>query len=167
MADSGLLEQLISQNAAYVSEFQGKDVPGQARKGLLILTCMDSRIVPHEIFGLALGDVKVIRNAGGQLNPEVEKDIVLASHLLNCHSIIVMPHTRCAMASMPLATVQQRLSELSNKDFSDFQPRMIDDAEGKLRNDVSSLQNNPLIRDGINVFGAIYDVDSGQVNWIE
>jgi len=167
MADSELLEQLISQNAAYVSKFQGKDVPGQARKGLLILTCMDSRIVPHEIFGLALGDAKVIRNAGGQLNPEVEKDIVLASHLLNCHSIIVMPHTRCAMASMPLAIVQQRLTELSNKDFSDFQPRMIDDAESKLRNDVSSLQNNPLIRDGINVFGAIYDVDSGQVNWIE
>jgi len=167
MADSELLEQLISQNAAYVSKFQGKDVPGQARKGLLILTCMDSRIVPHEIFGLALGDAKVIRNAGGQLNPEVEKDIVLASHLLNCHSIIVMPHTRCAMASMPLTTVHQRLTELSNKDFSDFQPCMIDDSEGKLRNDVSSLQNNPLIRDGINVFGAIYDVDSGQVNWIE
>ena len=166
MADSGLLEQLKSQNAAYVSEFQGKDIPGLARKGLLILTCMDSRIVPHEIFGLALGDVKVIRNAGGQLNAEVEKDIVLASHLLNCHTIIVMPHTGCAMASMPLTTIQQRLSELSNKDFSDFQPRMIDDVESKLRNDVSSLQNNPLIRDGINLLGAIYDVDSGQVNWI-
>ena len=36
---------------------------------------MDSRIVPHEIFGLEIGDMKVIRNAGGQLNPEVEKDI--------------------------------------------------------------------------------------------
>lgn len=167
MTDSGLLERLTSQNTDYASQFIGKDVPGQAAKGLLILTCMDSRILPHEIFGLALGDAKVIRNAGGQLNPEVEMDIILASHLLNCHSIIIMPHTRCAMASMSLSAAQQRLTEISGKDFSNFRPRLIDDAEEKLRSDVSSLQNNSLIKDGVKVFGAIYDVDSGTVNWVE
>ena len=35
-----------------------------------------------------------------------------------------------------------------------------------LRADVESLQNNTLIRDGVNVLGAIYDVDTGLVNWI-
>ncbi|MEE2758509.1 MAG: carbonic anhydrase [Candidatus Thermoplasmatota archaeon] len=167
MTGSGLIDQLKSRNRTYASSFQGEGVPGSAGQGLLILTCMDSRIVPHEIFGLEIGDVKVIRNAGGQLNPEVELDIVLASHLLNCHTIVVMPHTKCAMASMSLIAVQERLKELTNLDFSTFNPRMIDDAESKLRADVSDLRKNPMTKNGVQVFGAIYDVDTGLVKWLD
>ena len=166
MSKSNLLDNLISQNQRFSSEFSSKNVLGIAGKGLLILTCMDSRIVPHQIFDLNAGDVKVVRNAGGQLNPEVEKDIILATHLLNCRTIIIMPHTKCAMASMPLGVVQQKLTQLSNKDFSNFKPRMIDNAEDKLRADVKSLQNNQLINDEIEILGAIYDVDTGLVNWL-
>ena len=166
MSKSNLLSHLISQNQRYCAEFSSKDVPGIARKELLILTCMDSRIVPHQIFGLNVGDVKVVRNAGGQLNPEVEKDIILATHLLNCHTIIVMPHTKCAMASMPQGVVQHKLTQLSNKDFSNFKPRMIDNAEDRLREDVKSLQNNELIDDEIEILGAIYDVNTGVVDWL-
>jgi len=166
MSNSGLQDILSSQNREFASEFSSEDIAGVAAKGLLILTCMDSRIIPHQIFNLEMGDVKVIRNAGGQLNPEVENDIILASHLLNCRTIIIMPHTKCAMASMPLADVQNRLTELANKDFSNFKPRMIDDADAKLRADVESLQNNPLIHDGVQILGAVYDVETGLVNWL-
>ena len=166
MSSNALIDSLKSNNSQYSSDFSGKDVPGRAGKKLLILTCMDSRIIPHEVFGLDLGDVKVVRNAGGQLNPEVEKDIVLASHLLDCHTIVIMPHTKCAMASLPLADVRQKLTDMSGKDFSEFNPRMIEDAHFKLRNDVESLRTNQLLKDGVEVFGAIYDVDTGQVNWL-
>ena len=167
MSNSDLIGSLKSNNSQYSSNFSGKDIPGKAGKKLLILTCMDSRIIPHEVFGLDLGDVKVVRNAGGQLNPEVEKDIVLASHLLDCHTIVIMPHTRCAMASLPLADVRQKLTDMSGKDFSKFNPRMIDDANSKLRNDVESLRTNQLLKDGVEVFGAIYDVDTGLVKWVD
>lgn len=167
MSNSELIDKLKSNNSQYSSSFEGKDVPGRAGEKLLILTCMDSRIIPHEVFGLNLGDVKVVRNAGGQLNPEVEKDVVLASHLLDCHTIVIMPHTRCAMASLPLADVRQKLTDMSGKDFSEFNPRMIEDAESKLRNDVASLQANQLLKDGVQVYGAIYDVDTGLVNWVD
>lgn len=166
MTKSNLLGNLISQNQRFSAELSSPNVPGVAGKELLILTCMDSRIVPHQIFGLNVGDVKVVRNAGGQLNPEVEKDIILATHLLNCRTIIIMPHTKCAMASMPLSIVQQKLTQLSNKDFSNFKPRMIDNAEEKLRADVKSLQSNELIDDEVEILGAIYDVDTGVVNWL-
>ena len=166
MSRNALIGSLKSNNSQYSSNFSGKDIPGKAGKKLLILTCMDSRIIPHEVFGLDLGDVKVVRNAGGQLNPEVEKDIVLASHLLDCHTIVIMPHTRCAMASLPLADVRQKLTDMSGKDFREFNPRMIEDAHSKLRNDVESLRTNQLLKDGVEVFGSIYDVDTGQVNWL-
>ena len=167
MSNSELIDRLKSNNSQYSSSFEGKDVPGRAGEKLLILTCMDSRIIPHAVFGLGLGDVKVVRNAGGQLNPEVERDIVLASHLLDCHTIVIMPHTRCAMASLPLADVRQKLTDMSGKDFSEFNPRIIEDAKSKLLNDVASLQANQLLKDGVQVYGAIYDVDTGLVNWVD
>ena len=95
MTDSRLIQHLAAQNKNYSDSYSSKGIPGQAGKGLLLLTCMDSRIVPHEIFGLEIGDMKVIRNAGGQLNPEVERDIVLASHILNCHTVVILPHILC------------------------------------------------------------------------
>ena len=167
MKKSVTVTELSDLNETFVSTFSGKDTPGKAGKGLLILTCMDSRIIPHEIFGLKIGDVKVIRNAGGQLNPEVENDIVLASYLLNCERIVIMPHTKCAMASLPLVDVRNTLADLSKKDFSNFTPRMIDDAQEKLKSDVNSLKNNALLKEGVEVYGAIYDVDTGKVNWID
>ena len=66
-----------------------------------------------------------------------------------------------------LQEVQQRLTDLSNLDFSNFNPRMIHDAGTKLESDVLSLQNNPMLKEGVQVFGAVYDVDTGEVNWIE
>ena len=71
------------------------------------------------------------------------------------------------MASLPLVDVRNTLADLSKKDFSNFTPRMIDDAQEKLKSDVDSLKNNPLLKEGVEVYGAIYDVDTGKVNWID
>ena len=71
----------------------------QHGKGLAILTCMDCRIDPLALGGLSLGDVKVVRNAGAQLDETATHDLVLASHLLDVNRILILPHTRCAMAT--------------------------------------------------------------------
>ena len=161
-----LIEALQAANTRYAASFDAEGVPGKAGQRLLLLTCMDSRIVPHAVFGLNEGDMKVVRNAGGQLNPEVTKDIILASYLLDCECIVIMPHTRCAMASLSVADVQATLGELSGKDFSGFEPRMIADADAKLRSAVAALQANAMLKDGVSVHGAVYDVDTGSVRWI-
>lgn len=154
---------IISANEKYSSSFAGEGVRGIAGKELLVLTCMDSRIIPHQIMGLELGDVKVVRNAGGQLNSEVEKDIILASHILNVKRIIIMPHTHCAMTASKLEYIQQIISEQCKNDASEFTPRLIDDAHSKLQLDVQTLRANPLLRPGVIVQGAFYDVDSGRI----
>jgi len=156
---------LAGNNQAYAASFDSQGVPGQAGTSLLVLTCMDSRIVPHEALGLGVGDMKVIRNAGGQVNPEVLNDIVLASHLLNCLNIVIMPHTRCAMASLSLLDVRTKLSDMSGMDFAKFSPRMIEDAQAKLPADVATVKAHPLLKPGVNVRGAVYDVDTGRITW--
>ena len=161
-----LVEQLKQANTVYAAQFDAEGVPGKAGQRLLLLTCMDSRIVPHAVFGLKEGDMKVVRNAGGQLNDAVEHDIVLASHLLDCECIVIMPHTRCAMASLSGPTMQGLLSEQSGMDFSSFHPRVIDEPYAKVKADVAALQANPLLKPGVTVCGAMYDVDTGVVNWV-
>ena len=166
MAFDGVIGELQKRNDNYVAEFSESEVPGKAGMGVLLITCMDSRIVPHEIFGLKIGDIKVIRNAGGQLNQEVEKDVIIASHLLNCHTIVIMPHTKCAMASGSSESIRSKLTEISGDKFSNFNPSMITDTRAKLESDVNTLRNHDQLPEDVVVHGCIYDVESGKVSWV-
>ena len=60
---------------------------------------MDSRIDPLRMVGLEPGDAKIFRNPGGRVTPQALEALVLGVHLLNVQRILVVPHTRCAMAS--------------------------------------------------------------------
>ena len=161
-----LIKRLKESNEKYSEAFTAGAVVGRAAAAFLLLTCMDSRIVPHAIFGLKVGDMKVIRNAGAQLNPEVIKDIILATHLLNCQYVIIMPHTQCAMATRTLQELQGVLSEESGMDFSTVQLRVIEDPIPKLLGDVETLRNHPRMNPHTVVVGALYDVTTGLVRWV-
>jgi carbonic anhydrase len=93
-------------------------------------------------------------------------DIVLASHVLDCECIVIMPHTKCAMASQKLDGLRSALSAKSGKDFSSFEPRLIDEPTAKLASDVAELEAHPLLHEAATVHGAVYDVDTGRVNWL-
>ena len=72
---------------------------GVAHAGVAIVTCMDSRIDPLRMLGLQPGDAKIFRNPGGRVTPQALEALVLGVHLLDVDRILVVPHTRCAMAS--------------------------------------------------------------------
>jgi carbonic anhydrase len=56
---------------------------------------MDSRVHPERIFGLEIGDVEVIRNAGGRVTPDVLRSLLVCQDLLGCDTIMVVHHTDC------------------------------------------------------------------------
>jgi carbonic anhydrase len=64
---SKVLEEMLTANKQYMSTFgeKGKLALPPARR-FAILTCMDARIDPAKMAGLAEGDAHVIRNAGGR-----------------------------------------------------------------------------------------------------
>ena len=72
---------------------------GMARAGVLMLTCMDSRIEPLGMIGLEIGDAKILRTPGAHLTPDALIGCILGVHALNVNRIMVVTHTRCAMAS--------------------------------------------------------------------
>jgi carbonic anhydrase len=79
---------------------------------------MDSRIDPLGMLGLKPGDAKIFRNPGGRVTPQALEALILGVHLLNVKRILIVPHTRCAMASATEHELQDRVSESSGQDAS-------------------------------------------------
>ena len=88
-------DDLFAANQEFIKEFKSHDLTGQARRGLAIITCMDSRIDPLRIVGMKAGDAKILRNAGARVTEDVLRTLILATHLLNVDRVLVMPHTDC------------------------------------------------------------------------
>ena len=163
----GGIDDILDANKAYADNFEHERLVGRAAKGLAILTCMDCRIDPLALGGLALGDVKVIRNAGAQLDETSIHDLVLASHLLDVNRILILPHTRCAMASATETQMRDIIKMSSSIDVSELKIRTIDNQEDALVDAVRKLRSNPHLKEGCSVHGGIYDVDSGRIKIIE
>ena len=72
---------------------------GRARRGLAIVTCIDTRIDPLEAFGLIPGDAKVIRNAGARVTDDVLRTLIIASHALGVNRVALIQHTDCGVAN--------------------------------------------------------------------
>ena len=161
MAENTEFDDLLAANAAFASDFAYGGFDGIARAGVAIVTCMDSRIDPLGMIGLKPGDAKIFRNPGGRVTEAAMEALVLGAHLLNVSRILVVPHTRCAVASNSEAELRKRVEESAGVDAS-WQPiHVIDDQVRALKEDVHKVTSHPLIPSTVAVAGFIYDVDSG------
>ena len=62
---------VLSANDEYAQHYTASDLSGWAAKELAVITCMDSRIDPLNVLGMAPGDVKILRNAGARVTEDV------------------------------------------------------------------------------------------------
>jgi carbonic anhydrase len=154
-------DDLLAANREFAADFDLSGFDGVAHAGVAIVTCMDSRIDPLGMLGLKPGDAKIFRNPGGRVTPQALEALVLGVHLLNVKRILVVPHTRCAMASSTLEQVRERVGASAGQDVSWQQFSMVADQEAALLDDVHKVRAHPLIPDTIEVGGFIYDVDTG------
>jgi len=162
-ADTAAFDDLLAANADFAADFDLAGLQGLARAGVAIVTCMDSRIDPLAVFGLRTGDAKILRNPGGRVTPQVMDALVLSVHLLGADRIVIMPHTRCAVASNTAEQLRSRLAESAGQDVSWVPLPVTDDQQQALAADVHAVRSHPLIPDTVKVGGFVYDVDSGRV----
>jgi carbonic anhydrase len=122
---------------------------------------MDSRIDPLRMLGLRPGDAKIFRNPGGRVTPQALEALVLGVHLLNVDRILVVPHTRCAMASSTQDELRERVGASAGQDASWQTFGVVEDQEAALADDVAVVRAHPLIPESVAVGGFVYDVDTG------
>lgn len=157
-------DDLISANSAYADSFDLAGFDGIARAGVGIVTCIDSRIDPLSMFGLAAGDAKIFRNPGGRVTPQALEALVLCVHLLNVDRILVVPHSRCAMASRSEEELRDVIGERMGVDASWQSFGVVADQKAALHRDVRAVRSHPLVPDTVEVGGFMYDVDTGLVS---
>jgi carbonic anhydrase len=156
-------DDLLEANREFAAHFDHSGFDGVAHAGIAIVTCMDSRIVPLDMLGLGLGDAKIFRNPGGRVTPQALEALVLGVHLLRVERILVIPHTRCAMASSTLKEMRERVGASAGLDAT-WQPfNVVEDQRAALEDDVHTVRSHPLIPDTVKVGGFLYDVDTGLI----
>jgi len=139
---------------------------GVARRGLAIVTCIDSRIDPLAVFGLDPGDAKILRNAGARVTDDVLRSLALAVASLGVTRIAVVHHTDCKMASATDAEFREAVARATGRDHPAFDPLAITDRAVVLDRDVSAVLESPLIADGTVVAGLVYDLRSGRLTTV-
>ncbi|MSY86382.1 MAG: carbonic anhydrase [Actinobacteria bacterium] len=154
-------EDLLSANREFATDFAFGGFDGIAKAGVAIVTCMDSRIDPLRMIGLQAGDAKIFRNPGGRVTEAALEAIVLAVHLLNVDRVLVVPHTRCAVASNTEEVLRERVAESAGTDVTWQRFHVIEDQVATLGLDVHRVKSHPLVPDSVQVGGFVYDVDTG------
>lgn len=154
-------EDLLEANAAFASRFALGGFDGIAHRGVAIVTCMDSRIDPLGMLGLVAGDAKILRDLGGRVTDDVLAGIVLATNLLMVERVLLIAHTRCAVASNSEAELRERVGRATHADASWMSFHSIADQSAALHEDVVRVRSHPLVPDTVLVGGFMYDVDTG------
>jgi len=179
---SKILSEVREANAKYSANFgeKGKLALPPARR-FAILTCMDARLDPAKFAGLAQGDAHVVRNAGGRASDDAIRSLVISYKLLGTQEFFVIHHTDCGMEFFTNEVMRDLLSssletaQLTSNGFCDVgkgpgsrEGEYIDwlaikDQKQAVLDDVSRIQNHPLVPKTIPVYGYLYDVRSGKL----
>jgi len=100
---ASIIDELLKNNERYAageavheSKHPGKQKI-QPAKRLAVVACMDARIDVEDLLGLRTGDAHVIRNAGGVINEDAIRNLVISHHLLDTKEFVLIHHTRCGM----------------------------------------------------------------------
>ncbi|MCP4780163.1 MAG: carbonic anhydrase [Hyphomicrobium sp.] len=96
-------DQYLENNTKYATGQANhrSNYPGKQRiqpaKRVAVVACMDARLDVEDLLGLQTGDAHIIRNAGGVVNDDVIRSLIISHHLLNTNEIVLIHHTRCGM----------------------------------------------------------------------
>jgi carbonic anhydrase len=166
VSSESAFDDLLAANRSFADHFALSGFDGIAHAGVAMVTCMDSRIDPLRMIGLTPGDAKILRNPGGRVTDAALVALVVGVHLLQVRRILIVQHTRCAMASSTEQELKAKISQASGKDASWMTLRAIEDQTANVREDVLKVRTHPLIDDDIEVGGFMYDVDTGLLQQI-
>jgi carbonic anhydrase len=152
-----------------------------------ILSCIDSRTSAELIFDQGLGDIFSIRIAGNILNEDILGSMEFATKVVGTKIIIVLGHTKCgaivgACNNIELGNLTALLNKVkpaiaiekeTTENRTGSNVRFVDNVT--TNNVIHTIERirreSPIILDlentgEIKIVGAIYNVDSGIVNFL-
>ena len=153
-------EQLVTNAGEYAKSFDKGDLPRPPGRKVAVVACMDARLHPYALLGLAEGDAHIIRNAGGAVTPDVIRSLSISQRFLGTEEIVLIHHTDCGMMTF---TDEQFKGELESETGirPDWAVETFTDLDGYVRESIARVKASPFIPRTDNVRGFVYDVKTG------
>ena len=153
--------RLLAKNERYAEQRDRSPLTATPLAGLAILTCMDTRMVVEDIFGLRPGDVNIIRNAGAVASQDAIRSLLLSRHVLGTSEIVVLGHTGCGMNGLDDEELRVRLEGATGQP-SETRFGSFNDLDAHVRRQVERIQAHPWTG-LVPVHGLVYEVETGLV----
>lgn len=144
-------------------------IPFIPNQQLYVITCIDPRVEPSDVFGLSFGDAIVARNVGGRVTDSVLDDLAWISYLHSVKTpdapwfeIAVVHHTDCGSALMADDALR---AGFVARGFDDtvLQNTAVTVPQRTAAYDVRRILDSPTVSGEIVVAGYCYDVETGRV----
>ncbi len=176
-----LLSDILDHNARFVQArayepFRTDRFPS---KKLVVLTCMDTRLVEllPAAMNLRQGQVKVIKNAGAIVSHpfgSVMRSILVAVYELNASEVAVVGHYGCGMTGLSCARLLDAARQRGVDDRTlqtlrhagidlDAWLRGFDSPEAGVLSSVQLIRNHPLLPSDLPVHGLMICPETGRL----
>ncbi|MFH8794291.1 beta-class carbonic anhydrase [Streptomyces sp. NPDC017941] len=154
-------DEYLRNNAEYARSFKGP-LPLPPSRQVAVVACMDARLNPYGVLGLAEGEAHVIRNAGGVVTDDGIRSLAISQHLLGTREIILIHHTDCGMLTFTDADFKQRLEGETGL-RPPWSAETFTDLEEDVRQSVRRITRSPFVPYTESVRGFVLDVASGRL----
>ncbi|MEK3936912.1 carbonic anhydrase [Sporosarcina sp. FSL W7-1349] len=173
------LTDILEFNSRFVEEkeYEPYITTKYPNKKLVVLSCMDSRLVEllPKSMNLRNGDVKIVKSAGAVVNHpfgSIMRSILVALYELNAEEVFIVGHYDCGMSAVDPDIMIEHMKErgIPDKTF-DTLKYSSHDIKGWLRGfgDVKTsvlkscevVRNHPLLAKTIPVHGLVMDPKTG------
>jgi carbonic anhydrase len=179
-----LLTEILEYNKKFVEnkEYEKYQTTKYPDKKLVILTCMDTRLVEllPQAMNVKNGDVKIVKTAGAILaHPfgSIMRSLLVAVYELKADEICVIGHYDCGMGAIKADAIMEKMVErgipqerlemlkYSGIDLENWL-KGFESVEESVKHSVNMLKNHPLLPANIPVHGLIIDPHTGKLDLV-
>jgi carbonic anhydrase len=163
-------EDLTQRNAAFASNGFDPHLTINPQGNMMVVGCVDPRVDPAHVLGLANGEAAIIRNVGGRITPATLRTMAMLgkvgqanaeTHVPGTWNLVILHHTDCGMTD--LAPYPELLAEYFEVSQTDLADKSVVDPVGSVRVDVKMILDNIHGSDFL-VSGLVYDVATGSLD---
>ena len=168
-------DELLHNNVSFArtsAKDRVPEIPFIPNRQVYILTCIDPRVDPAQVFRLQLGDAIVARNVGGRVTPSVIQDLAWISYLhetktpnADWFEVAVMHHTDCGSGLFADDDLRHGFAARGFND-AELAALAVLDPDATVPGDVEKIVNASQVSPAIRVSGYSYDVKTGLVTTI-
>ncbi|WML45736.1 carbonic anhydrase [Neobacillus sp. PS3-40] len=179
-----LLNEILEYNKTFVEnrEYENYDRNKMPKKRMVILTCMDTRLLEllPKAINVSNGDVKTVKNAGAIVSHpfgSIMRSILLAVYELQADEVFVIGHHDCGVSGLRAETViesmkkrgisEDTLNTLTNSGIK-FKKWLhgFDNVTESVAHSVGVIKNHPLMPADVPVHGLVIDPSTGKLDLV-